>query len=118
MGVIVRTAGVGKSAEELEWDLSILTKLWGMIKQAAATRPAPFLIHQESNIALRAIRDYLRPDIGEILVDSTDAYKQILHYIELVRPEFASRFTSTMVIFLYSANSRLKAKSILPTREK
>lgn len=104
MGVIVRTAGVGKSAEELEWDLSILTKLWGMIKQAAATRPAPFLIHQESNIALRAIRDYLRPDIGEILVDSPDAYKQILHYIELVRPEFASK------VHLYNGDIPLFSK--------
>lgn len=104
MGVIVRTAGVGKSAEELEWDLSILTKLWGMIKQAAATRPAPFLIHQESNIALRAIRDYLRPDIGEILVDSADAYKQILHYIELVRPEFASK------VHLYNGDIPLFSK--------
>ena len=91
MGVIVRTAGVGKSPEELEWDLTILTKLWGMIQQAAKDRPAPFLIHQESNIALRAIRDYLRPDIGEVLVDSAEAYKQVLHYIQLVRPEFASK---------------------------
>lgn len=91
MGVIVRTAGVGKSPEELEWDLTILTKLWGMIQQAAKERPAPFLIHQESNIALRAIRDYLRPDIGEVLVDSEEAYKQVLHYIQLVRPEFASK---------------------------
>lgn len=91
MGVIVRTAGVGKSAEELEWDLTILTKLWDMIKTAAQSRPAPFLIHQESNIALRAIRDYLRPDIGEILVDSKDAYEQILHYVNLVRPEFVSK---------------------------
>ncbi len=104
MGVIVRTAGVGKSAEELEWDLSILTKLWSMIKQAASTRPAPFLIHQESNIALRAIRDYLRPDIGEILVDSEDAYKQILHYIELVRPEFASK------VHLYNGDIPLFSK--------
>ena len=104
MGVIVRTAGVGKSAEELEWDLSILTKLWGMIKQAAASRPAPFLIHQESNIALRAIRDYLRPDIGEILVDSKDAYNQILHYIELVRPEFASK------VHLYNGDIPLFSK--------
>ena len=104
MGVIVRTAGVGKSAEELEWDLSILTKLWTMIKQAAQSRPAPFLIHQESNIALRAIRDYLRPDIGEILVDSPDAYKQILHYIELVRPEFASK------VHLYNGDIPLFSK--------
>ncbi|MDT3662559.1 MAG: Rne/Rng family ribonuclease [Anaerobiospirillum sp.] len=91
MGVIIRTAGVGKSSEELSWDLSILTKLWDMIKQAAATKKAPFLIHQESSIAIRAIRDYLRPDIGEILVDSKDVYEHILHHIKLVRPEFTER---------------------------
>lgn len=91
MGVIIRTAGVGKSSEELSWDLSILTKLWDMIKQAASTKKAPFLIHQESSIAIRAIRDYLRPDIGEILVDSKDVYEHILHHIKLVRPEFTDR---------------------------
>ncbi len=104
MGVIVRTAGVGKSAEELEWDLYILTKLWDMIKEASESRKAPFLIHQESNIALRAIRDYLRPDIGEILVDSEEAYKQILHYINLVRPEFSSK------VHLYNGDIPLFSK--------
>lgn len=104
MGVIVRTAGVGKSAEELEWDLSILTKLWSMIKQAAATRKAPFLIHQESNIALRAIRDYLRPDIGEIVVDSKEVFDQVVHYVQLVRPEFTSK------IHLYSGDIPLFSK--------
>lgn len=91
MGVIVRTAGVGKSSEELSWDLSILTKLWEMIKNVATSRKAPFLIHQESNIALRAIRDYLRPDIGEILTDDKQVFEQIKHHIELVRPEFTSK---------------------------
>lgn len=91
MGIIVRTAGVGKTAEELAWDLSILTKLWGLIQDAAAKRQAPFLIHQESNIALRAIRDYLRQDVGEILVDSRAVYDEVLHYIKLVRPEFESK---------------------------
>ena len=104
MGVIVRTAGVGKSSEELEWDLYILTKLWEMIKEASESRKAPFLIHQESNIALRAIRDYLRPDIGEILVDSEEAYKQILHYINLVRPEFSSK------VHLYNGDIPLFSK--------
>ncbi|MBO6258506.1 MAG: ribonuclease E [Succinivibrio sp.] len=104
MGVIVRTAGVGKSAEELEWDLSILIKLWDMIKQAASTRKAPFLIHQESNIALRAIRDYLRPDIGEILVDSKPVFEQVQHYIQLVRPEFVQR------VHLYSGDIPLYSK--------
>lgn len=91
MGVIIRTAGVGKSSEELSWDLSILTKLWEMIKKAASTKKAPFLIHQESSIAIRAIRDYLRPDIGEILVDSKEVYEHIIHHIKLVRPEFSER---------------------------
>ena len=91
MGVIVRTAGVGKSSEELEWDLTILTKLWEMIKNASMSRPAPFLIHQESSIALRAIRDYLRPDIGEILIDDRHVFDQIRHHVEMVRPEFTQR---------------------------
>lgn len=91
MGVIIRTAGVGKSSEELSWDLSILTKLWEMIKKAASSKRAPFLIHQESSIAIRAIRDYLRPDIGEILVDSKDVFEHISHHIRLVRPEFIDR---------------------------
>lgn len=91
MGVIVRTAGVGKSSEELSWDLAILTKLWEMIKSAAASRKAPFLIHQESNVALRAVRDYLRPDISEILVDDKQVFEQIRHYVELVRPEFVPK---------------------------
>lgn len=91
MGIIVRTAGVGKTAEELSWDLQILTKLWGMIKDAASSRRAPFLIHQESNIALRAIRDYLREDVGEILVDSKSVFDEVLHYIKMVRPEFENK---------------------------
>ncbi len=70
MGLIVRTAGVGKSAEELEWDLKVLLNHWQAVKEAAAANPAPFLIHQESNVIARAIRDYLRRDIGEILIDS------------------------------------------------
>ena len=68
MGLIVRTAGVGKSAEELEWDLNVLLNHWSAIKQASDSNPAPFLIHQESNVIVRAIRDYLRRDIGEILI--------------------------------------------------
>lgn len=104
MGVIVRTAGVGKSSEELEWDLSILTKLWQMIKTAASNRKAPFLIHQESNISLRAIRDYLRPDIGEIIVDDKEVFNQIKSQIELVRPEFTQR------VHLYTGDIPLFSK--------
>jgi len=91
MGLIVRTAGVGKSAEELEWDLNVLLNHWRAIKQAADSNPAPFLIHQESNVIVRAIRDYLRRDIGEILIDSTTIFERALSHIKLVRPDFASR---------------------------
>jgi len=91
MGLIVRTAGVGKSYEELEWDLKVLLKHWEAISEVAEGREAPFLIHQESNVIVRAIRDYLRRDIGEILIDKTSIYEQALQHIQLVRPDFASR---------------------------
>ena len=91
MGLIVRTAGVGKSAEELEWDLNVLLNHWGAIKQASDSNPAPFLIHQESNVIVRAIRDYLRRDIGEILIDSNTIYERALEHIRLVRPDFVNR---------------------------
>ncbi|MCG7489443.1 ribonuclease E [Vibrio sp. Of14-4] len=91
MGLIVRTAGVGKSAEELEWDLNVLLNHWGAIKQASDAHPAPLLIHQESNVIVRAIRDYLRRDIGEILIDSNTIYERALDHIRLVRPDFVNR---------------------------
>ncbi|NUY57468.1 ribonuclease E [Salinivibrio sp. EAGSL] len=91
MGLIVRTAGVGKSAEELEWDLKVLLNHWQAVKEAAAANPAPFLIHQESNVIARAIRDYLRRDIGEILIDSEKVFKRAQEHIKLVRPDFVSR---------------------------
>ena len=91
MGLIVRTAGVGKSYEELEWDLKVLLKHWEAISEVAEEREAPFLIHQESNVIVRAIRDYLRRDIGEILIDKTSIYEQALQHIQLVRPDFANR---------------------------
>lgn len=91
MGLIVRTAGVGKSKEELEWDLNVLLKHWETIKQAAEQQAAPFLIHQESNVIVRAIRDYLRRDIGEILIDSAKIFERAKQHIELVRPDFINR---------------------------
>ncbi|WAJ71007.1 ribonuclease E [Catenovulum adriaticum] len=91
MGLIVRTAGVGKAFEELEWDLNVLLKHWESIQTAANSRPAPFLIHQESNVIVRAIRDYLRRDIGEILIDHPDVYENAKAHISLVRPDFVSR---------------------------
>lgn len=92
MGLIVRTAGVGKSADALQWDLAFRLKHWDAIKKAAEGRPAPFLIHQESNVIVRAFRDYLRPDIGEILIDNPkilDLAKE--HISALGRPDFSSK---------------------------
>ncbi|RKZ99454.1 MAG: ribonuclease E/G, partial [Gammaproteobacteria bacterium] len=75
MGMIVRTAGIGRSSEELQWDLDYLTHLWSVIKEASEERPAPFLVYQESNVIIRALRDYLRTDVAEILVDSPEVFE-------------------------------------------
>ncbi|GLR75045.1 ribonuclease E [Aliivibrio sifiae] len=91
MGLIVRTAGVGKSAEELEWDLNVLLNHWEAVKHASESNQAPFLIHQESNVIVRAIRDYLRRDIGEILIDSPTIFDRARQHIQLIRPDFLSR---------------------------
>ncbi|MDX1299156.1 MAG: ribonuclease E, partial [Pseudomonas sp.] len=91
MGLIVRTAGVGKTGEELEWDLHVLQTHWSAIQEAAEGGSAPFLIHQESNVIVRAIRDYLRRDIGEILIDNPVIFERAKQHIELVRPDFVNR---------------------------
>ncbi len=92
MGLIVRTAGVGKSADALQWDLAFRLKHWEAIKKAAEGRPAPFLIHQESNVIVRAFRDYLRPDIGEILIDNPKVLEKAKEHIaSLGRPDFSSK---------------------------
>jgi len=85
--VIVRTAGIGKSAEELQWDLDYLVSLWDAISQAGAQRAAPFLIYQESNLVIRAIRDYLRQDIGEILIDNAEIHERALKFMQQVMPQ-------------------------------
>jgi ribonuclease E len=90
MGLIVRTAGSGKSHDELQWDLDILLRHWETIRIAAEARPAPFLIYQESNVVIRAVRDYLRKDIDEVLIDEPDVYNEILQHIQLVRPDFCN----------------------------
>ncbi len=86
MGVIIRTAGVGRGAEELQWDLDYLLQLWGAVEDATSQKSAPFLIYQESNIIIRAIRDYLRKDISEILIDDPEIYRQAHDFIKLVIP--------------------------------
>ncbi|RZM77020.1 ribonuclease E [Pseudoalteromonas rubra] len=91
MGLIVRTAGVGKSFEELEYDLKALLVHWEAIQNAADSGKAPFLIHQESNVIFRAIRDYLRRDIGEILIDKARVFEEAKAHIERFRPDFINR---------------------------
>lgn len=91
MSVIVRTAAVGKRHEELEWDLAFLLKHWEAIKNAHEQRAAPFLIHQESDVVIRALRDYLREDISEVLIDNTEVYAKARKYVNEVRPDFINR---------------------------
>lgn len=91
MGVIIRTAGVGRSTEELQWDLDVLLKQWKAIDEAYAERPAPFLIYQESDIIGRVIRDYLRPDIGEIVVDNKNIFEQTKTNVAKINPDFTDK---------------------------
>lgn len=91
MGVIVRTAGLGRSAEDLQWDLDYLLHLWQSIKEAADKKPAPFLIYQESNVIIRAIRDYLRQDVGEVLIDKSSVYEEALEFVTQVMPQYQNK---------------------------
>ena len=86
MGLIVRTAGVGRATEELQWDMDYQVQVWSAIEKASAERSAPFLIYQESNVIIRALRDYFREDIGEILIDNPDVYKTAEDFIKQVMP--------------------------------
>ena len=86
MGVIIRTAGVGRDAEELQWDLDYLLSIWKSIAEAALSKPSPFLIYQESRLITRALRDYMRADIGEILVDTPEMYAEAKDFVEQVMP--------------------------------
>ncbi|MBL4607396.1 MAG: Rne/Rng family ribonuclease, partial [Pseudomonadales bacterium] len=102
MGVIVRTAGVGRAAEELQHDLNYLGQLWGSIKSAADSKPSPLLIHQDGNVIIRAIRDYLRQDIDEVLVDNEAAYQEAQKFISQVMPSFkdkVNRYQDTIPLF-------------------
>ena len=86
VGIIVRTAGVGREAEELQWDLDYLLQLWTAIERAAASRKAPFLVYQESNLFIRALRDHLRNDIGEILIDDERVFDDAREFMQQVMP--------------------------------
>ncbi|MGH8453083.1 MAG: Rne/Rng family ribonuclease, partial [Nevskiales bacterium] len=91
MGAIVRTNGVGRSPEELQWDLDYLVQLWQSIEQASGERKAPFLVYQESNIIIRALRDYFRKDIGEVIVDNPKIYEEAREFMQQVMPQSLQR---------------------------
>ncbi|MDL4862605.1 ribonuclease E [Halomonas elongata] len=91
MGLIVRTAGIGRSPEELQWDLDYLVQVWESITGEAGKRPAPFLIYRESNVIIRAMRDYLRQDIGEVLIDSEEVHQEALTFIRQVMPSYQQK---------------------------
>ncbi|MCI4440056.1 Rne/Rng family ribonuclease [Tibeticola sp.] len=91
MSIIARTAGIGRSAAELQWDLNYLLKLWTAIENAAKGSKGPFLIYQESSLVIRAIRDYFNQDIGDILIDTDDIYEQAQQFMSHVMPEYAAR---------------------------
>lgn len=86
MGLIIRTAGSDKSAEELQWDLNYLLQLWEAIERSSTEQVAPFLIFQESNVIIRALRDHLRGDVDEILIDQEGAFKLVHNFLKQVMP--------------------------------
>ena len=88
MSVIGRTAGIGSSVEEIQWDLDYLTHLWDAITDATDNQKAPFLIYQESNLVIRAIRDYFQPEIEEIIIDNESIYDQALQFMNHVMPDY------------------------------
>ena len=91
MSLIARTAGIGRTAEELAWDFNYLLQLWRAIEEAAAAHPEPYLLFMESSLVIRAIRDYFRPDIGEILVDNPEVYEQVSEFMSYVMPNNLGR---------------------------
>jgi ribonuclease E len=102
MGMIVRTAGVGKQQQELQWDLDYLLALWQSITDASTQKTAPFLIYQESNVIIRTIRDYLRQDIGEVLFDTRESYEEALSFVRQVMPHYEARiklYQETLPLF-------------------
>ncbi|MDH5285754.1 MAG: Rne/Rng family ribonuclease [Betaproteobacteria bacterium] len=91
MSVIARTAGIGRSAEELQWDLNYLLKLWAAIEDAAKMQSGAYLIYQESSLVIRAIRDYFQPDIGELLIDTEAVHEQAQQFMAHVMPDNVQR---------------------------
>ncbi len=92
MGVIVRTAGIGRTGQELQSDLDYLLRLWEAVQRAYDEVAAPQLLLQESNVIIRAIRDYLRQDVGEVLIDTDAAHAEALAFVEQVMPQYVNKF--------------------------
>ena len=113
MGLIVRTAGVGKQQEELQWDLDYLLALWQSIEDASSEKAAPFLIFQESNVIIRTIRDYLRKDIGEVLFDTEKSHQEAISFIQQVMPQYEERiklYTDKLPLFnRYQIESQIES---------
>src|SRR5580692_6130231 len=114
MGAIVRTAGVGRSAAELQWDLDNLRTQWEAIAEASKGRVAPFLVYQESDAVTRALRDYLTDDIGEILVDDESAFQKAQEYMQRFMPDEAHRklklYTDDIALFTrYQIESQIES---------
>lgn len=94
MGAIVRTAGVGRTGEELQWDLDHQIRTWEAIQNASAEQKAPLLLLQENNVIIRAIRDYLRDDIDQVLIDNPDAYNEAYGFVTSIMPHYQNRIRS------------------------
>ncbi len=100
--LIARTAGIGRSQEELDWDLDFLKKIWVAISNVAAERSAPFLIYQENNLVVRALRDYLRPDIAEIIIDDQEIFERAQRFMQMIMPHNTGKlkhYTDTIPLF-------------------
>lgn len=100
--LIARTAGIGRSQDELNWDLEFLMKIWDAIAEVAAQRSAPFLIYQENNLVVRALRDYLRPEISEILIDDQEIYDRAQRFVKMIMPHNANKvklYTDNIPLF-------------------
>ncbi len=110
MGLIVRTAGCGKNVEELQWDLNYLLQLWEAIDRSSSEKPAPFLIFQESNVIIRALRDHLRGEIDEILIDNDESFKLVQNFLKQVMPHYLSKAK------LYSDNVPLFSRYQIETQ--
>lgn len=113
MSLIARTAGIGRSVEELQWDFNYLTQLWQVIEEAGNAHNEPYLLFMESSLVIRAIRDYYRPDIGEILIDNQEVFEQVQEFMSYVMPNNVGKLKHyddhTPCFHVFKLNIKLKA---------